>query len=118
MTSLIIFLILIISIADNLLRKRLVTGMFKSLKETDAEKLYLGLRVIFTVVFIPLIVFVYKTYDYSVIKWVYVAAMITFLSSQFFMERKYLEGKKHIATISLMAIGIIAILSIFRLNGY
>ncbi|QOY34629.1 DUF4181 domain-containing protein [Anaerobacillus isosaccharinicus] len=118
MTTLILILILIISIADNLLRKRLVTGMFKSLQETDAEKVYLGLRVIFTVVFIPLIVFVYKTYDYSVIKWVYVVAMITFLSSQSLIERKYLEGKKHIATISLMAIGIIAILSIFGINGY
>uniref|UniRef100_A0A1S2M8F9 Uncharacterized protein n=1 Tax=Anaerobacillus isosaccharinicus TaxID=1532552 RepID=A0A1S2M8F9_9BACI len=46
MTTLILILILIISIADNLLRKRLVTGMFKSLQETDAEKVYLGLRVI------------------------------------------------------------------------
>ncbi len=111
----IIVVFFIIFYANYYLGKRLVKGKYEDVTETEGRNIDRIGSVFIVSIFILLGV-VLDIHNTDVMMWLLVFFFTSMFSFQAFMEWKYLEGKKHIASLILMAFSVIAILSVFHLD--
>ncbi|MCE7791845.1 DUF4181 domain-containing protein [Salipaludibacillus sp. CUR1] len=119
MNALLTFIPIILSVLqgiEHFVGKRLVTGEEKKLSETEGKTLARVARIIFGVFLLVAILFSFTlNMQYEFLRNVLVFAFIVGYGIKAVMEWKYLEGTKHVATITFMCLSVAAVLGTFHI---
>jgi hypothetical protein len=109
-------LLFIVTITNELARRWLVTGDFKRVSETDGEYIDRWGSGIIGVTALVLYFFVLEDNNYEVMKGFILFLIIIVLGFQSLLEWKYLEGKKHVASMILLIVSVVAVVGIFHVT--
>ncbi|SES11992.1 DUF4181 domain-containing protein [Salipaludibacillus aurantiacus] len=101
---------------EHFVGKRLVTGEEKKLSETEGKTLARVARTILGLFLLGAILFSFSlNMQYEFLRNVLVFAFIVGYGIKAVMEWKYLEGTKHVATVTFMCLSVAAVLGSFHL---
>lgn len=120
MTLGILFLFIIIMTADHLLGRLKAKGEYDDLWEFEdySYSKYVPLvkweRRIGTIILIILAVIAYMSNNFHLEKWLIVSLPIVYFGPRSLLEWRFLEGKKHLVSLSIMAISALGLLSYFQ----
>ncbi|MCD8510008.1 MAG: DUF4181 domain-containing protein [Bacillus sp. (in: Bacteria)] len=120
MTLGILFLFIIIMTADHLLGRLKAKGEYDDLWEFEdySNSKFVPLvkweRRIGTVVLIVLTVIAYTSNNFHLEKWLIIFLPIIYFGPRSLLEWKFLEGKKHLVSLSIMAISALGLLFYFQ----
>ncbi|UCZ54266.1 DUF4181 domain-containing protein [Bacillus shivajii] len=106
----------IIPILNYLLDKWLVTGDFHKVSETSGDKVERWGKGIIFLMAAVLVIFVIDLKNYEELRMFLIIFIMLGFSFQSFIEWKYLNGTKHVASFILMVVSLVAVLITFHVN--
>ncbi|UTR12649.1 DUF4181 domain-containing protein [Evansella sp. LMS18] len=108
-----IFLFAVIVLIEHFWKKRLRGDEEVKISDTPGRKMDFWGRVIISVSCIIMLIFVFSLEGTEPIKWFFAVYFLLLYGFQAFMEWKYLKGsKEYIATLTVLAVGLIFVFNI------
>ncbi|WP_179295454.1 DUF4181 domain-containing protein [Bacillus sp. FJAT-45350] len=106
-------LTVIVVILSGISRLFLVRGEVTKVSETDGKKIERWGEGIIALTFVSLLFIIFDYQNLETLKWIFILYFIVSLSFQSVMEWKYLKGTKHLASLTIMVLSVIAIIGFF-----